>query len=125
MIALNMLLPMAVLLALYNEKNIFGLDHAQVGSRLARKWSFPQSLTDAIRHHHAPENAAENVGLVHIVYLADLLMSRFHSGLELDRMDTTALLSILETVGLSIDQFPDMVDLIPTGVLGLPPEDNE
>ncbi len=107
------------------EKTIFGLDHTQVGSRLARQWSFPASLTDAIRHHHAPENAAENVGLVHIVYLADLLMSRFHSGLELDRMDTTALLSILETVGLSIDQFPDMVDLIPTGVLGLPPEDNE
>ncbi len=107
------------------EKNLFGLDHTQVGNRLARKWSFPHSLADVICHHHAPEKAAENVALVHIVYLADLLMSRFHSGLELDRLDTGALLSILSTVGLSIEQFPAMVDLIPAGVFGLPPESNE
>ena len=101
------------------EKNIFGLDHAQIGSRLARKWSFPESLVDAIGHHHAPESAPGNVELVHIVYLADLLMSRFHSGLELERLETAAFYSILETVGLSIDQFPDMVDLIPAGVFEL------
>jgi chemotaxis receptor (MCP) glutamine deamidase CheD len=41
------------------------------------------------------------------------------SGLELERLETAAFYSILETVGLSIDQFPDMVDLIPDGVFEL------
>ena len=34
------------------EKEILGIDHTQVGSKLARKWSFPESLIDIIRHHH-------------------------------------------------------------------------
>ena len=104
------------------EKEILGLDHTQVGSKLARKWSFPESLWDIIRHHHEPENATRHLELAHVVYLADLLMSRFHSGLELERLNTEALASRMETIGLSIDKFPDIVDLIPVGVFESSPE---
>ncbi|MBE9544263.1 MAG: HDOD domain-containing protein [Proteobacteria bacterium] len=104
------------------EKEILGIDHTQVGSKLARKWSFPESLCDIIRNHHEPENAARHLELAHVVYLADLLMSRFHSGLELERLNTQALASRMETIGLSIDKFPDIVDLIPVGVFESSPE---
>ena len=104
------------------EKEILGLDHTQVGDKLARKWSFPESLCDIIRNHHRPEKAARYLELAHVVYLADLLMSRFHSGLELERLDTESLAARMETIGLSIDKFADIVDLIPIGVFESSPE---
>ena len=104
------------------EKEILGIDHTQVGSKLARKWSFPESLIDIIRNHHEPEKAARHLELAHVVYLADLLMCRFHSGLELERLNTAALASRMEAIGLSIDKFTDMVDLIPVGVFESSPE---
>jgi putative nucleotidyltransferase with HDIG domain len=105
-----------------SEKRILGMDHTHVGCLLAQKWSFPESLIDTIRHHHAPEKANQHHALIHIVYLADLLMSRFHSGLELERLDTATLSTRLAAVGFTLDQFPKIVDLIPTKVFESSPE---
>jgi putative nucleotidyltransferase with HDIG domain len=104
------------------EKSILGIDHTEIGSNLARKWSFPESLIDVIRYHHRPEDAVQNLELAHTVYLADLLMSRFNTGLELERLDTGLLASRLATMGLSVERFPDIVDLIPVGVFESSPE---
>ena len=105
-----------------SEKAILGIDHTEIGSKLARKWSFPESLIDVIRHHHRPEDATTNLELTHTVYLADLLMSRFNTGLELERLGTETLSARLEAIGLSAKRFPDIVDLIPVGVFESSPE---
>jgi putative nucleotidyltransferase with HDIG domain len=104
------------------EKQVLGTDHTEVGVDLALKWSFPESLVETIRFHHVPENAAQHKALVHIVYLADLLMSRFHTGLELERLNTDALGTRMEAIGLSISEFPKLVDHIPVQVLESSPE---
>jgi putative nucleotidyltransferase with HDIG domain len=104
------------------EKNVLGIDHTEAGSDLAHSWSLPESLVETTRYHHTPENTYQNVELVHIIYLADLLMSRFHTSLELDRLNTEALASRLEAIGFSIDQFADIVDYIPVKSLQLSPE---
>jgi putative nucleotidyltransferase with HDIG domain len=104
------------------EKNVLGIDHTEVGSDLAHSWSLPESLAETIRYHHQPENTVQNHELVDIVYLADLLMSRFHTSLELERLNTEALASRLEALGFSIDRFPDIVDYIPVKSLELSPE---
>jgi len=104
------------------EKNELGLDHTEAGGDLARSWSFPESLVEAIRYHHEPENTVQNTELVHIVYLADLLMSRFNPCFELERLNTEPLASRLKTIGFSIDRFPEIVDFIPTKSLELSPE---
>ena len=104
------------------EKTILGVDHTEVGCNLALQWSLSDSLVDTIRHHHSPENTDRNVELTHIVYLADLLMSRFHSGLELERLSTATLSSRLRTIGYSIEKFSHIVDLIPAGVFKSAPE---
>ena len=104
------------------EKEILGFDHTQVGGKLASKWSFPESLRDIIRNHHEPENATRHAELAHVVYLADLLMSRFHSGLELERLNTAALASRMEAIGLTIDKLPFIVDQIPIAVFESSPE---
>jgi putative nucleotidyltransferase with HDIG domain len=104
------------------EKTILGIDHMEIGSDLARKWSFPDSLIDVIRYHHRPEDATQNLELTHTVYLADLLMSRFNTGLELERLGTETLPARLEAIGLSMERFPDVVDLIPVAVFESSPE---
>jgi putative nucleotidyltransferase with HDIG domain len=98
------------------ETRTLGMDHTQAGELLAASWSLPQSLTDVIRHHHHPEHSPGNRRLVIIVHLADLLMSRFHTGLELERMGTGHLVNHLGQLALSTGDFQKLVDLIPDPV---------
>lgn len=96
------------------ENKYLGTSHTEVGSQLANKWCFPDALVDTILHHHYPENSTQNTDLTHVVYIADLLMSRFHAGFELEHLNTDSLSSRLERIGLSISDFQVIVDLIPT-----------
>ena len=99
------------------ENKFFGTDHTQVGNELAERWAFPDNLKEAIRHHHYPQEGQSHEALTCIIYLADLLMSRFQPGLELERLNTHNLAARLETIGLSIERFHEIVDLIPRQVL--------
>jgi len=40
------------------ESTSFGFTHAMVGAALARKWSLPETIADAIAYHHDPEKAS-------------------------------------------------------------------
>jgi putative nucleotidyltransferase with HDIG domain len=104
------------------EKNELGIDHTEVGGDLAHKWSLPESLVETIRYHHRPENTVQHTELVHIAYLADLLMSRFNPCFELERLNTEPLAFRLETMGFSIDRFPEIVDSIPVKSFEASPE---
>lgn len=99
------------------EKETFGMSHDEAGGLLAKQWALSESLTDAIRHHHQPENSKVNPHLTHHVYLADLLMSRFMVGHELERICTKDLGPRLERLGIRPDQLPVIVDRIPRQVL--------
>ena len=98
------------------EHRLLGIDHTEVGRLLAQQWSFPASLTETIRYHHQPEKAAAHSDLTLIVYLADLLLSRFSIGIEIERMDTQTLATYMQALDLSTSQFADLVDLIPPAV---------
>jgi len=37
---------------LKREKEILGLTHADIGGRVSKQWNFPESLVEAIAHHH-------------------------------------------------------------------------
>ncbi len=95
------------------ETRVLGMDHTRVGEILANKWSLPAPLANAIRFHHRPEEDRNNDPLTTVVYLADMLMSRFHTGLELERMGTDYLTEHLSQLNMSSGQLVDLVDLIP------------
>jgi len=52
------------------EKEILGFDHAEVMSRAARFWRYPETQSTAIRYHHCPLHAGNN-DLAFIVHFAD------------------------------------------------------
>jgi putative nucleotidyltransferase with HDIG domain len=94
------------------EQELFGVSHPEVGKRLAQRWFFPDNLTEAIRHHHSPEMAETASELCHIVYLANLIVSRFVVGQELERTSASALEAALQRIGLGPEQFPHIVDRV-------------
>ena len=99
------------------ESDEFGFTHTEAGGRLAERWSLPDNLGDTIRNHHHPEQACISPELTHLVYIADLLMSRFAVGHELERLNTNQLTSRLQKVGLHPEQFPLIVESIPDQIL--------
>lgn len=104
------------------EKDTFGITHDEVGAMLAEQWSLPDSLIDSIKNHHNPDNAYSDNVLVSIVYLADLLMSRFLVGQELERLDTEHLKKSLHTLGLETENFSNVIETIPDQIFQLPCE---
>jgi putative nucleotidyltransferase with HDIG domain len=98
------------------EQRFLARDHTEIGATLAQSWSLPDILTDVIRFHHQPEKSTCDRMLTTTVYLADLLMSRFHTGLELECMGTDKLIDHLALLDLSVEQFGMLVDAIPRKV---------
>lgn len=55
------------------EQEVLGMEHAELGARIAENWGFPESLVRMIRHHHEPELADVDVDLASMVHLSDAL----------------------------------------------------
>lgn len=65
------------------EEQIVGFDHTQAGYELAKAWQLPEELTEVIRYHHNPAEAAEaHRELVYAVHLGDniAMMGGFGTG---------------------------------------------
>jgi len=64
------------------ENMSMGLNHAEVGALIAKKWNFPETLVTAIRYHHDPtECGPQFKDVVFSVYLANAI-----ADLETDRI---------------------------------------
>lgn len=56
------------------ERQLVGMDHAEVGYELARAWGFSEILQKAIRYHHRPQEAEDAIRpLVYAVHLGDIV----------------------------------------------------
>ena len=66
------------------EKEVLGIDHAQLGGEMARLWDFPDRLRLVINLHHLDKPEAFADDMVLLVYLADLLVLMFGQDLGAD-----------------------------------------
>jgi len=55
------------------EREIFGMDHAEVGALILSKWGLPEDLVLAVRYHHEPDKAPKPLSTVDIVHVADIV----------------------------------------------------
>ncbi len=65
------------------EKRIIGIDHAELGARVAEKWNFGPDMVHIIRHHHVPGRAREDLCLA-VVYLSDCICMMMGNGVGAD-----------------------------------------
>ncbi len=87
------------------ERQVFGIDHALAGRRLAARWKLPTMIGECIwLHHHTPASTPgriENPHLVHVVQLADRLVRQMRIGYSGNYTFDEPLEKLAEAIGLS------------------------
>ena len=66
------------------ERDVLGVDHAELGAMIATGWGFPPQLEDAIRCHHDPAAAQVRPQLAACVHVADAMCVLLGNGLGAD-----------------------------------------
>lgn len=100
---------------LQSEKKLIGISHCEAGAFLAKRWKFSQRLTSVIEFHHHPEKTKKNKNLVHIIYLADLIIEKFNAGFDMEKMQTESFETVLKYLKLKPEDLTELVDTIPVG----------
>lgn len=59
------------------EQNVLPVDHTMIGAYLAKRWTLPQGLIDAIRWHHDYQPDGPNADFILIIYLANVLVNSY------------------------------------------------
>ncbi len=67
------------------EEDLYGMDHAMVGSSLAVRWNLPETLVHAIAYHHQPFSAPDHSELAAVTGLANYL---YYRAMEIDCLPT-------------------------------------
>jgi putative nucleotidyltransferase with HDIG domain len=102
------------------ERSLLGVSHEEAGARLADLWSFPSVLRNVIAHHSRPADAGDDRVLTYLIYLADLLVSRYDAGHDLDRLDADHVADALQALGLPAGSLPALIGRIRWADLLLP-----
>jgi putative nucleotidyltransferase with HDIG domain len=55
------------------EREILGIDHAELGGRVLQQWNFPDQFVQAVWHHHDPIQAKPHERTAGIVHVADMI----------------------------------------------------
>ncbi len=95
------------------EQELFGTDHQETGHELARLWSLPAALEEAISLHHEPQQAHSNPDLVDTVYLANLLVSGVLAGTNLETPANCDSTGSLARLNLESPDLEEMISLMP------------
>jgi len=98
------------------EKEFFGIDHAHLGGMIAKKWKFPQLLTDAISNHHQSIKDNGEVNLQTWTALSNLVyyvMNNFTSGLYHKGLVCHVEKEILDCFGLTQDDIDHIIMVFP------------
>ncbi len=82
------------------ELEILGIDHAQTGGEVAKKWSFPAEIVEAINLHHKPDFAEQDPKLTAITHIADIMCTLIGVGIGVDGLLYQTSANAVEILGL-------------------------
>jgi HD-like signal output (HDOD) protein len=69
-----------------------GLNHAEVGALIAKKWNFPEPLVESIQFHHEPLSCSDEYrDVVFSVYLANALCDIERGRVTYDQLEAGVL----------------------------------
>jgi putative nucleotidyltransferase with HDIG domain len=86
------------------ERALFGTDHAAVGAAIAKKWKFPEVITDAIERHHNAE-LQDSTPVIDAVVTANLVAKTIGMGLGAEGMNLRVDMSCPRRLGLDFESF--------------------
>ena len=63
------------------EREVIGLDHAQIGAAVLEHWRLPQPIVNCVRFHHEPGVCPkEQQGMVYLLHLSDCICRKIELG---------------------------------------------
>jgi putative nucleotidyltransferase with HDIG domain len=68
------------------EKQVIGIDHAELGGMVAKSWNFSPKMVEIIQNHHQPQKSSISEMESSIVYLADTICMMMGVGGGLDAL---------------------------------------
>ncbi len=86
----------------------FGMNHQEIGLQLAQTWNLPKEFHCPIGFHHAPHECEPGSQLAYLIHIADLIVTKFKAGLEIERFSTKHLANYVRELNLStgdLDRF--------------------
>lgn len=67
------------------EEEVIGINHAELGGKIAERWNFPQEIVVSLTYHHRPDLIGQNNNIIMwLVYLADqiCILAGFTGGFD-------------------------------------------
>lgn len=81
------------------EREVLGMDHAQVGAAVLRQWRLPPQLVAAVEHHHNPAKGdAKDLLTINIVHVANMLAGTAGVGAGIAGLRHTVSAEVLQTL---------------------------
>ena len=93
------------------EKEILGMDHAEIGAELARRWNFPETIIHSIHYHHSPNDlpAGMDQRAVDLVHAANALAHLFGYGADRGELRRRVEPEVSERLGVTTPDLESMV----------------
>jgi len=91
------------------EKATLGIDHAELGGRIAESWNFPPDIAAGIRYHHTPFLAPEFQDLVSLTYLCDVVALMTGIGGGADGLSYHGYKEVMEQYGLAAQDLEEVI----------------
>ncbi len=95
------------------EREVLGIDHAEVGALLFEQWSLPAHIVDVVRWHHQPENFEGDSLEVDLIHVADILSISTGTGTEVDGLNYQPSVKISSRLPLN----NNVLDLVSSTIL--------
>ena len=91
------------------EKEVIGIDHAELGGMVAENWKFSPKMVEIIRHHHRPQETSISEFESAIVYMADTICMMMGIGVGSDGLAYRFHREVVESLELTENEFQKMV----------------
>ncbi len=82
------------------ERQILGIDHAEVGAYILHLWNLPEDFVEVARWHHDPDNYSGNCLAVKLVHIADVTCLMAGVGTSIDALTCRPSSQVISDLGL-------------------------
>jgi putative nucleotidyltransferase with HDIG domain len=96
------------------ERELLGVDHAEVASWLLARWHFPLRVQEPVVHHHAPERARFAPVETAVVHVANTLVRAYGYGFGGDACVPAIAPAAWRLLGLGPDALDELIDVFET-----------
>jgi len=91
------------------EKEILGIDHAELGGLVAKQWNFSSAMVEIIENHHLSRDVDVPGRDTAIVYLADLICMMMGIGVGSDGLAYRFHKKVVDDLGFSTKDLGEVI----------------